>query len=134
MLNFMRRHAKGLFVKVIFWMIIAVFVLWGVGSFDEGEMSYAATVNGGEVSARDLRRLSQQLEQFYRQLYGDNFSPEMAKALDFPNRALEQMINRALLLEEAERLGLTVTEDEVRQSIAKIEGLRNEKGEFNREI
>src|SRR5437660_1054028 len=114
MLNYMRRHAQGATIKILFWIIIAVFILWGVGSFTGSDSSYAASVNGEAIGPKDVRRMAQQLERFYRQLYGENLTPEMVKALDFKNRALDQMINAALLKQEARRLGFSVTDEEVR--------------------
>jgi peptidyl-prolyl cis-trans isomerase D len=133
MLNYMRRHAQGTTIKILFWIIIAVFVLWGVGSFTGGDTLYAASVNGETITPKEVRRTAQQLERFYRQLYRDNLSPEMAKALDFKNRALDQMINGALMRQEAKRLGFSVSEEEIRDAIQAIPGL-NADGRFQREV
>jgi peptidyl-prolyl cis-trans isomerase D len=133
MLNYMRRHAQGTTIKILFWIIIAVFVLWGVGTFTGSDSLYAASVNGETIPPMEVRRAAQQLERFYRQLYGENLTPELAKALDFKNRALDQMINTALLKQEARRLGFSVTDEEVRGAIESIQGL-NVDGRFQREI
>lgn len=133
MLNYMRRHAQGTTIKILFWIIIAVFVLWGVGTFTGGDSIYAASVNGETIAPKDVRRTAQQLERFYRQLYGDNLTPELVKALDFKNRALDQMINTALLKQEAERLGLSVTDEEVRAAIESVPAL-NVDGRFQRDV
>ncbi|MGH7818235.1 MAG: peptidylprolyl isomerase, partial [Candidatus Binatia bacterium] len=119
----MRRHARSTTIKVLFWIIIAVFVLWGVGTFRGDSSVVAASVNGDEISPDDVRRAAFRLESFYRELYGENFSPELAKALDFKSRALDQIINTSLLHQEASRLGLTVSDEEVREAIAGIQGL-----------
>lgn len=133
MLNFMRRHARSTTIKILFWIIIAVFILWGVGSFRSDQPLYAASVNGETISPKEVRHVSQQLERFYRQIYGENFSPELAKALDFKSRALDQIINTALLRQEAKRLGLSVSKEEVRAAIAGIEGLTVD-GRFRRDV
>jgi len=41
MLKFMRRHATGWMIKIMFSLIIIVFVFWGVGSFKEREKTVA---------------------------------------------------------------------------------------------
>ena len=133
MLKFMRRQARSTIIKVLFWMIIAVFILWGVGTFTGDRATYAASVNGQTISPDSVRRTALRLESFYRQLYGENFSPELAKALDFPTRALDQIINTALLQQEARRLGLSVSEAEVRKAISSIEGL-TANGVFQRDV
>ncbi len=123
MLNYMRRHAQGTTIKILFWIIIAVFILWGVGSFTGSDSLYAAAVNGESISPKEVRRTATQLEQFYRQLYGDRLTPEVVKSLDFKNRALDQIINGTLLKQEARRLGFSVTDEEVRAAIQGIQGL-----------
>src|SRR5258706_2097643 len=133
MLSFMRRHAKSTTIKILFWVIIAVFVLWGVGTFTGSDSLHAAEVNGESIDPRDVRRTAQQLERFYAQLYGDKLSPDLVKALDFKNRALDQMINTALLKQEALRLGFSVTDEEVRLAIQNLEGLSQD-GRFQREV
>jgi len=132
MLNYMRRHAQGTTIKILFWIIIAVFILWGVGSFTGSDSLYAAAVNGESISPKEVRRTATQLEQFYRQLYGERLTPEVVKSLDFKNRALDQMINGMLLKQEARRLGFSVTDEEVRASIQGMQGL-NVDGRFQRE-
>jgi len=133
MLNYMRRHAQSATIKILFWIIIAVFILWGVGSFSGSDTSYAASVNGEAIGPKDVRRAAQQLERFYRQIYGENLTPEMAKALDFKNRALDQMINNALLKQEAQRLGFTASDEEVRAAVQGIQSL-NVDGRFQRDV
>ncbi len=133
MLDYMRRHSRSTTIKILFWIIIAVFVLWGVGTFTGEQSFYAAEVNGDGITPREVRRTAVQLEQFYRQIYGENMTPELAKALDFKSRALDQIISQTLIRQEAERLGIIVDEDEVREAIQAIPGLTVE-GRFQREV
>lgn len=133
MLNYMRRHAQSTTVKILFWIIIAVFMLWGVGTFTGSDTLNAAVVNGETISPKEVRRAAQQLERFYQQIYGENLTPELVKNLDFKNRALDQMINSALLKQEALRLGFSVSDEEVREAIQGAQGLQVE-GRFQREV
>jgi peptidyl-prolyl cis-trans isomerase D len=133
MLSYMRRHARSTTIKILFWIIIAVFVLWGVGTFTGSDSLYAASVNGETIAPQDVERTARQLERFYQQVYGENLTPELIKSLDFKNRALEQMIDTALLKQEAIRLGFSVTDEEVRAAIEEIQGLQVD-GRFQREV
>jgi peptidyl-prolyl cis-trans isomerase D len=133
MLNFMRRHAKSTTIKILFWVIIAVFVLWGVGTFTTSDSLNAFQVNGETIDPRDVRRAAQQLERFYGQLYGEKMTPDLVKALDFKSRALDQLINTVLLKQEAVRLGFSVTDEEVRLAIQSMEGLSQD-GRFQRDV
>jgi peptidyl-prolyl cis-trans isomerase D len=123
MLDYMRQRAQSALIKVILGVIVVVFVLWGVGTFGDDQKTYAARINGAEVSLRDVQRTAARLEAFYRRLYGENFSPELLQTLDLKSRALYQLIDIELLCQEADRLGITVSNREVRDSIAGIEAL-----------
>src|ERR1043166_5282903 len=120
MLNFMRRHAKSTTIKILFWVIIAVFVLWGVGTFTTSDSLNAFQVNGETIDPRDVRRAAQQLERFYGQLYGEKMTPDLVKALDFKSRALDQLINTVLLKQEAVRLGFSVTNEKVDLAFVRV--------------
>src|SRR5262249_60689686 len=63
MLTYMRRQAQGTTIKILFWIIIAVFILWGVGSFTGSDALYAAAVNGESISPKEVRQAATQLEQ-----------------------------------------------------------------------
>ena len=123
MLDFIRSRAQSTLTKVILAVIVLVFMFFGVGTFRGDRKSYAARVNGAEISPKDVSRSARQLEGLYRELYGENFSPELLDTLDLESRALFRLIDIELLCQEAARLGLMVSGHEVRQSIASIEGL-----------
>jgi peptidyl-prolyl cis-trans isomerase D len=53
----------------------------------------------------------------YQSVYGERFTEEMAKKLNLKERAVQELVNRILLLQEARRLGLKVTDEEVEASI-----------------
>jgi peptidyl-prolyl cis-trans isomerase D len=133
MLGFMRRHSQSRTIKILFWVIIAVFVLWGVGTFTGSDSLHAAVVNGETIEPRTLRRMENQIERSYSQLYGANFTPELMKQLDLKGQALDRLIDAVLLKQEAKRLGFTVTDEEVRNAIQAREDLLLD-GRFQRDV
>ena len=68
----------------------------------------------------DFERQYRQLEQLYGQLYGDQLTPEVVKQLQLPLQALTRAVNEQVLLAEAERLGLSVSDDELRSKILEL--------------
>jgi peptidyl-prolyl cis-trans isomerase D len=133
MLRFMRRHRQSFIVKGVFVVLILVFVGWGVGSFDPASQTAAvAIVNGIEISVGELAQAEQNLSRAYQELYGSAFSPQLASQLDLEGRALDDLITSALLLGEAERLGLSATDEEVAESIRAIPAF-NPDGRFNKD-
>jgi len=117
MLNVMRKHAGSWMIKVILFAIVIVFVFWGVGSFRSRQASKVATVNGEIIAAGDFRRAYNNLIEQYRQRFGENLNDGMLEMLKVKDQALNQLIDRAILLQEAKKLDLRVTDAEVAQSI-----------------
>jgi peptidyl-prolyl cis-trans isomerase D len=122
MLGFMRKHAQSSFIKIIFWMLIAVFVFWGVGVMVAGgdKVNVAATVDGEPISVQTYARAHERMQRIYRELYKENLSPQLLAQLNLGQRALDDLVTEVLLKREATRLGLQVTDDEVRDAILDI--------------
>ena len=136
MLNVMRERFNQL--KWLLIAVVAAFVfgfvfidmgLGGSGSAGGEERAYAARVNGETISYRDFDRALYYTEQNYRQMYGDQFTPEMIQAMGLPQQVLEGLIDQRLLLQEARRLNLEATPQEVRSRILQIPTL-NPEGKF----
>jgi len=127
MLGFMRKHARGAFVKIVFWMIIIVFVFWGVGVMVSGgdRVNVAATVDGQPIGVEEYQRAYENMHRVYQQLYRENFNPQMIAQLNLEQRALDDLITDMLLRREAARLGLQVSDDEVRDAILNIPTFRD---------
>ncbi len=127
MLGFMRKHARSTFIKTIFWMIIIVFVSWGVGVMVRGgnRVNVAAMVNGEPITAQEYARAFENMQRMYQQLYREKFTPEVATQLNLHQRALDDLVNDRLLKREARRLGLQVTDDEVRDAILNVPNFRD---------
>ncbi len=121
MLNVMRKHAGSWMIKVLLFAIVIVFVFWGVGSFRSRRASKVATVNGEIISIAEYRRAYNNMIDQYRQRFGESFNDDMIEMLQLKKQAIDQLIDRTILLQEAKKLGLRVTDSEVADSIMKIE-------------
>ena len=117
MLNVMRKHAGSWMIKVILFAIVIVFVFWGVGSFDSQKASKVATVNDEVITVSNYRRAYNNLIDRYRQQFGSSLNDGMIEMLNIKDQALNQLIDRAVLLQEAKKLDLRVTDAEVAESI-----------------
>ena len=117
MLNVMRKHAGSWMIKVILFAIVIVFVFWGVGSFDSQRNAKVATVNDEVISVSSYRRAYNNLIERYRQQFGSSLNDGMLEMLNIKGQALNQLIDRAVILQEAKNLGLRVTDAEVANSI-----------------
>jgi peptidyl-prolyl cis-trans isomerase D len=124
MLHFLRRHSQSRVIQVVFFLIIAVFVLWGVEAVVSGgsPLTTVATVDGRPIEQIEVQRAELNLTQAYREAYKGNLTPEVKKALNLRQRALDGLIDRLVLLNQAEKLGLQVSDQELRDAIVDSRG------------
>ncbi|NPA25235.1 MAG: hypothetical protein GXO34_05370 [Deltaproteobacteria bacterium] len=133
MLRMMRRNAKSWVVKFVFAVIIVVFSFWGVGSMKARKMTVAATVDGKIIERRELDKAFRNLWQKYQQQSRGRFNPTEAQIKQIKREALDNLINRRLLLEQAAALGLDVTRDELQQKIASLPAFQRD-GRFSQRL
>ena len=76
-----------------------------------------ATVEGHDITAGEFRRTYQAQLQAYRSAYGANMSDQLLKQLGIEQQILQQMVDERAALAEADRLGIQVSDEEVRQRI-----------------
>ncbi len=130
MLDFLRKGAQSAAVKVLFAVIIIVFIFWGVGTFRAGRVDLLARVNGEDITLKEYQALYQFRYQQLRQMFGDKVTPEFLKAISFREQVLEELIKRRLIEEAARKLDLSVTEEEIRLAIAQFPAFQ-EGGRFS---
>jgi len=133
-LKFIRRNAEAAWVKFMFVAIVIVFVFWGMGGIVGGEKAeVAARVNADPIDPAEYYRAYDSLVRVYQNMYKDNFKPEVAKALDLKGRAMDQLIRGTLMRQEAQRIGLSVSEAELRDAIAAMPSFQR-RGRFERDF
>jgi len=113
----MRKHAKSWLIKTLIAIIAVVFVFYFGYSFKSGSGVKIAYVNGEIISGAEYqkayRNLVEQLQREYRSLWNEN----LIKVFDLKNRAMDSLITQKLVSQEAKKIGLDVTEEEVREKI-----------------
>jgi peptidyl-prolyl cis-trans isomerase D len=133
MLDRMRRH-KG-WLKWSLAIVVVSFVLLYIPSFlrdgagAAGNNSVVADVEGREITAQQFRRVYQQQMQAYRQSYGGNVDERLLKQLGIDQRIVQQMIQEEASLAEADRLGISASDAEVRERILALPAFQ-ENGQF----
>jgi peptidyl-prolyl cis-trans isomerase D len=133
MLATMRRHRGWL--KWIMGMIVLAFAFFFVPEYiqdrDAGATGNAAVaeVEGAPITAREYQRQLSARMQMFRQSGGGNVSEAMLKQLGIDRQVLQSLIEQRATEAEARRLGLRVTDAEVREAILHMPGLQ-ENGQF----
>ena len=120
MLSLMRKHAGTWMIKIILGAIVVVFVFWGVGSYTSRRSGRVADVNGTIITLDDYRASYTTLLEQVRRSFGNNLSEELIQTLQLRKRALDQLIDRSLMLQAAEKFKLTVSDEELAESIRNI--------------
>jgi peptidyl-prolyl cis-trans isomerase D len=120
MLDRMRRHRDWL--KWSLGLVCVAFVLFYIPDFlrsgaDAASTDTIAKVEGQEITSGDFRRTYQAQLQSYRSAYGNNMSEQLLKQLGIDQQILQQMVDERAALAEANRLGIDVSDEEVRQRI-----------------
>ena len=126
MLEQMRKASQSLLIYLLFFIVIAVFIInFGPqsrgSSCDQvmkGNDHYAAQVNGETITQNSFR-------YGFMLAGGAQIPAPMAKRDRLKETVMDKLIEREILAAEADRLGLMVTDDEVEDQIAdaKIVGL-----------
>ncbi len=133
MLSLMRKHATSWLIKILLGAIVIVFVFWGVGSFRSRKASLIASVNGDIISAEEYNTTYNALLEQMRQNFGNNLNEEMVKMLRLDQQALDQLIDQTLMIQEAAKLNLRVTDEEVIDSITGLAAFQAN-GQFDRRL
>jgi peptidyl-prolyl cis-trans isomerase D len=121
MLDRMRRHRDWL--KWSLGLVCVAFVLFYIPDFLRGTGADAASgdtvakVEGRDITSADFRRTYQAQLQAYRSAYGGNMNDQLLKQLGVEQQILQQMVDERAALAEAERIGIKVSDEEVRQRI-----------------
>ncbi len=134
MLKTFRSNLKTL--APILWIVIIVFVLaifydFGTIATSQGAAGdSAATAGPHRVTMNEFRNAYAQVERQYRQLYGEQFQPELLRRMGLPLQVLNDLVGQKILVAEARRMGLEATDEEVREEILEYPVFKDETGRF----
>lgn len=100
---------------------------------DTGKMpGVVARINGVEIKKDDLLKEAEQMRARFAQMSGGQQVPPMND--EFYDKVLEGIVARTLLLQEAEKQGVTVTDDEVKGQIAALRGRFPDQATFEKAL
>lgn len=115
----MRKNAASWIIKILFAIIIVVFVFfYGFSDLRKSDKgSVVATVGDRKISINEYMTAYKNMLQFYRTLYKDQLSDETIEKLGLKQKVLEDLVDREILLQEAARLNIQVTPETVRKAV-----------------
>jgi peptidyl-prolyl cis-trans isomerase D len=121
MLNLMRKHAGSWMIKFILGAVILAFIPFGYGIYQDRRDVEVANVNGESILYDDYNRVYNNLIVQMRQNFGDSLNEDMIKMLRLKQQAIDRLIEEKLLLTEAQRLNLRVSDEELAETIGSFE-------------
>ena len=132
MLNVIREHADSWLIKSILWLIVfafigTIFYSWGMGGASGSAGGAIATVNGAKISQTEYERTFNNMISFYREQFQNQFSEELIQKLDLKTQALDVLIQKKILLLEADELGIQVSDTEVVDKINDLDVFKKNK-------
>ncbi len=126
MLDLMRRHASSWIIKIALFGIIVVFVFFfGWGGSSDVDKNFAAKVNGTVITYDQFYNLYENQVELMRSRFKGAMPPDFIEKMNLKKIVLEGMIDQLVLLQEANRLGLMVTDDDLIYSIRNTPEFQN---------
>ena len=119
MIQELREYSNSIFFKILLGVIAITFVLsFGVGGFFGDRKEVIAIVNDKEILLREYREAYQNRIQAMRQQFGES-ADQIAEQINLRQQVFEQLIDRYLLLSEADEMNLMTTDLELQDYIRK---------------
>jgi peptidyl-prolyl cis-trans isomerase D len=116
-ITLMRKHTKGILIKVMVGLIAVVFIFWGVYAIREKPGSKIAYVNGDLITGLEYEARYREMLDALQKQYKEYWNDTLIKAFQIKQRALNSLIEKRLISQESARIGLGVTDDEVANAI-----------------
>jgi peptidyl-prolyl cis-trans isomerase D len=136
MLDKLRRHRDSYAAKILLGalalsFIIGFGVLPSLSKDQSANGAIVAKVEGKPIYRAELDRVVRNMTKRYKEQYGAQIDDKMLASLNLDNVALQTLINRQVLLAEAAKAGLRVTDDDLRAQLMAIDAFKNEMGQFD---
>lgn len=126
MLGIMRKYKESIVIKAVFIIIVlsfigTIFLVWGQGgSGPGGQGNFAAKVDSTKISIDDYQQSYYRLRGIYEQIYQRSLPPEIEKQLGLKKMALDNLVEAVLIRKAAKKMGISVSEDEIKTAIAAV--------------
>lgn len=134
MMDNLRAAANHVVLKIILGLIIVSFILTGVGNYlIGGNNNYAAEVNGQEISRAQFEQAFTNERNRLQQQAGEQFSQLAANdawMTSLRQQTLNRLIDEVLLDQYVKKLGLGISDEQVKQAIFATPAFQSE-GKFD---
>ncbi len=129
MLEQMHKHMKWIMWTIVV-LVTVTFLFFGIyPSTMSG--STVAKVDGYAISSEEFNQVYRNMYENYRQILKDQFTDSFAQTIR--KQALQELIQNRLLIQESERRGFKIGDDELQSYIMQMPAFNNQ-GRFDQRI
>ncbi len=134
MIQWMHHLSKSWVAVILMGMLGMSFVVWGIADvFTGGSPNAVITVGRTEISQLEFQRVYRNFLRNQGQQMGTEITPDMAQSMGLGNVALQQLVSRTALNNEADRLGLVTPDAAVAQTVREMAPFQGPMGQFDRQ-
>ncbi len=130
MLRYLRENTGNWVIKIFLGIIVVVFVFLGVGSFGSKRNDSIATINDEPITIKEFQQEYKLIVDQMRSRFGKNLNDDILKALNVKQQALDSLIERKLILAQADKLEIIVSKKELQENLFSIKAFQKD-GIFN---
>jgi len=123
------RHLKFVLWGVVIVFVLLVFVDWGSGRPGGGRSEAAVKIGNREIGEQEFIEQVRRLQELYERQLGDNWD-QFKNQVNLGEQAVQQLVERQLMLDEAKEAGLVASEAEVRERILSMAAFTDSSGQF----
>lgn len=121
MLTTIREKTQGWFAGTVLVLIAALFVVGGVASYFESDSKIVvARVGSHDISVEAFKTALESQRRSIQENLGRNVNPKLFDSLDFKTRILDELVDQALLIRDAENQGYRISNAELDQRITSL--------------
>jgi len=132
MLMAIRDRVMGFVGWLLLGLLFIAFAFFGLNSyFTSNAKSFAAEVNGVEITIPEYQRAYQQLRNRMQRMMGEAYNPAMIDEDALKKSALQQLIREQLILQEAGDDGYAVSKQLVAAQINAVSAFNGDDGTFS---
>ena len=125
-------HKYPILIKLLLTLVTVAFIFTGGYMFTrEDASSYAAKIGDAKIGMQEYQDASTRMEEFYKKIYQGDIPPELMKKMKL--KVLGELVDQEILLQEAEKQGISVSDDELSEAVHEYKSFKGEDGRFNKE-
>lgn len=130
MLRYLRENTGNWIIKIFLGIIVIVFVFLGVGSLGSKRKDSVATVNDEPITIKEYQQAYAAAVDQMRARFGKSLNDDILKALNIKQQALDSLIEQRLVMIEADKLGIKVSDRELQDNLLTIKAFQTD-GKFD---